>query len=220
MTVGMAGAATVDSMAGRKMPSMTPASTTLRWRGSTLICSPRTAGPQPRDVLRLAIPRSCASSGLGPGTPEPRQEVVDGQILVRAPRRGPPADRPLRGLAAPRVEVGEALPHGEVAGGAHVAAPESPRQEPLGGPATEAADPGQLGDHLLVGTGRQPAEVELAPRHQAGQPDDVLGLPRRELHPAQVADLRLRQRLGSGERVEALAFHLDRAPEAAHEAAP
>src|SRR5438309_11926361 len=50
-----------------------------------LICSPRTVGPQPHDVLRLALPLICSPRTVGP---QPHDVLRLALPLVCAPRTG------------------------------------------------------------------------------------------------------------------------------------
>src|SRR5438105_11138484 len=107
------------------------------------------------------------------------------EALVGAPAPRAPADGHLAHGAAAVIEVRERLAHGEIAGGAHVAAAETAREEPLGAPATEAAHTGEARDGLVILGEIEPGEVDLAVGNGARDPDDVLGLALGELHRAQ-----------------------------------
>src|SRR2546426_8056739 len=60
--------------------------------GATIIGSPRTAGPQPRDLLRLALP--FIGSPPPAGAPPPRPLRVAPTLLSPPPPAGGPAPRP------------------------------------------------------------------------------------------------------------------------------
>src|SRR5215470_8342400 len=109
------------------------------------------------------------------------QEIVNGQVLVRAPspRRTPHA----RLVESPPAieEMLEGAPHRQVSRGAHVTAAEVTREKPLRRPSAEASHGGEDPDHLVVAMALQGMQVHRPPRNLTGEGDDVFGLSRGEL---------------------------------------
>src|SRR3990172_3613180 len=168
--------------------------------------------PRMGRLILIAMPSGRRRAQLPPG-----QEVVDGHVLVRPPGgSAPPDSRLLEGPPAV-VEVLERAADREIARGADVAPAEVAREEPLGGPAAEAAHGGERLDDVLVGAASERAEIESARGHLAPEAHDVLRLARRELHPAQLAHPRPRQPFRLGKTVDGVPAPLDRRAEAAHE---
>src|SRR5262249_37441833 len=115
-----------------------------------------------------------------------RQEIVDGQVLVRAPPgRATPHARLVEGTSAIE-EVLEGAPHRQVPRGADVAAAEMAREKPFRRPSAETAHGGERPDHLVVGVTLQRVQVHRFPGNPTSQGDHVLGLSRGELKPTQL----------------------------------
>src|SRR5262252_949086 len=113
-----------------------------------------------------------------------RQEIVDGQVLVRAPpRRATTHARLVEGTSAIE-EVLEGAPHRQVPRSADVAAAEVAREKPLRRPPAEAAHGGERPDHLVVAVTLQRVQVYRPPGNPTSQGDHVFGLSRGELEPA------------------------------------
>src|SRR3990172_2302031 len=168
--------------------------------------------PRMGRLILIAMPSGRRRAQLPPG-----QEVVDGHVLVRPPDGGAPPDSRLLEGSPAVVEVFERAADREIARGADVAPAQVAGEEPLGGPAAEAAHCHQRLDDVLVGAASERGEIESARGHLAPEAHDVLRLARRELHPAQLAHTRARQPLRLGKTVDGVPAHLDRRAEAAHE---
>lgn len=87
----------------------------------------------------------------------------------RLRRKAPHGDQPLHRLAQP-----------EVARGQHIVPTQVKDQVHLGGPPADPADPGELGNHLLIRQFAQPSERDGPVQHLARQVSEVADLLRRE----------------------------------------
>ena len=114
------------------------------------------------------------------------------QELLRYTGRSPPVRRQLahfgfRGQTAVEVGSTDGFPDSQVAG--HDAgAPQGARQEPFGGPASEATTGCEAGDDICVGLVPERCQIQAACSHRSGQRDDVFGLAGGELQRAQGSD--------------------------------
>src|SRR2546427_10706983 len=79
--------------------------------GATIIGSPRTAGPQPRDLLRLALPFLGSPRTAGPQPRDVLRLALPRTAALQGPRRLPRevGDHP---LGAPPPDRDEGPPHG------------------------------------------------------------------------------------------------------------
>src|SRR4051794_40787180 len=118
-----------------------------------------------------------------------------GPAAPRSPMLAHGPDFRLSGLAAQVVPPAQDLLQPAIAGRHHVAVAEAAHQHVLGGPATNALEPRQLGDRCLVVELRERVEIEGAVADCPRGTNRVLGLLAAELERSQRRWLQAGQQL-------------------------